>query len=90
VRVLPDLAPSAAERPAASWQGSMLDGEDTAVTYPAVRAPTIRQPRAWAVVNAGKDVENRRWQTSHRGPLLTHAAKEDDPAGVAQVLPDDG
>jgi hypothetical protein len=41
---LPDLAPSAAERLAASWQGSMLDGEDGAMTYPAVRALTIRQP----------------------------------------------
>jgi hypothetical protein len=56
------------------------------MTFPAVKALTIRQPWAWAVVYAGKNVENRRWQTSYRGPLLIHAAKEDDPAGVAGVL----
>jgi ASCH domain len=56
------------------------------MTHPAVKALTIRQPWAWAVVYAGKDVENRRWQTSYRGPLLIHAAKEDDPAGSAMVL----
>lgn len=53
---------------------------------PTVKALTIRQPWAWAVVYAGKDVENRRWQTFYRGPLLIHAAKENDPAGIASVL----
>ncbi len=56
------------------------------MTHPAVKALTIRQPWAWAVVYAGKDVENRRWRTSYRGPLLIHAAKEGDPAGAARVL----
>ena len=36
---------------------------------------TIRQPWAWAIMNAGKDVENRRWPTAYRGPLAIHAAK---------------
>ena len=56
------------------------------MTHPAVKALTIRQPWAWAVVHAGKDVENRRWQTSYRGPLLIHAAKGDDPGGAARIL----
>jgi len=54
--------------------------------FPTVKALTIRQPWAWAVVFAGKDVENRSWQTSYRGPLLIHAAKDNDPAGVARLL----
>jgi hypothetical protein len=56
------------------------------MTCLAVNALIIRQPWAWAVVYAGKDVENRTWQTSYRGPLLIHAAKDDDPAGVATLL----
>lgn len=38
-------------------------------------ALTIRQPWAWAIVNAGKDIENRRWPTNYRGPICIHAAK---------------
>lgn len=38
-------------------------------------AISIRQPWAWLIVNAGKDVENRQWPTRYRGPLLIHAAK---------------
>jgi len=29
---------------------------------------------AWAIVFAGKDVENRTWRTSYRGTLLVHAS----------------
>ena len=46
---------------------------------PAVKALTIRQPWAWAVMYGGKDVENRRWRTAYRGPLLIHAGKNADP-----------
>jgi ASCH domain len=60
--------------------------EDEAMMCQAVKALTIRQPWAWAVVYAGKNMENRRWQTSYRGPLLIHAAKDDDRAGAARVL----
>src|SRR5258708_31560451 len=48
-----------------------------------LRALTIRQPWAWAVGVAGKDVETRGWQTSHRGLRAIHAGKgEDDPDGM--------
>jgi len=40
-----------------------------------VKALTVRQPWAWAIFHAGKDVENRTWPTGFRGRLLIHAAK---------------
>ena len=36
---------------------------------------TIRQPWAWAILHAGKRIENRSWRCKYRGPLLIHAAK---------------
>lgn len=38
-------------------------------------ALSIRQPWAWLIIHAGKDIENRNWPTRYRGPLLIHAAK---------------
>jgi len=38
-----------------------------------LKAISIRQPFAWLVVNGWKDIENRRWSTKVRGPLLIHA-----------------
>ncbi len=51
-----------------------------------VKALTLRPPWAWAVIYAGKDVENRRWWTSYRGPLLIHAGKSAEPGGSESVL----
>lgn len=34
---------------------------------------SIRQPWAWAIIHAGKDVENRSWTTKVRGRVLIHA-----------------
>lgn len=34
----------------------------------------MTQPWAWMVASGDKDVENRRWTTSYRGPFLVHAA----------------
>lgn len=39
------------------------------------KALSIRQPWAWAIVHAGKDIENRDWGTKFRGPVCIHAAK---------------
>ena len=39
-----------------------------------MKALTIRQPWAYAILHLGKDVENRVWRTHYRGPLLIHAA----------------
>jgi hypothetical protein len=38
-------------------------------------ALSIRQPWAWAIIHAGKDIENRDWSTRFRGPVCIHAAK---------------
>ena len=38
-------------------------------------AISIRQPWAWMIVNAGKDIENRSWPTRFRGRVLIHASK---------------
>lgn len=40
-----------------------------------MRAISIRQPWAWLIINAGKDIENRCWPTKLRGRVLVHAAK---------------
>lgn len=39
------------------------------------KALSIRQPWAWAIIHAGKDIENRDWPTKFRGPVCIHAAK---------------
>jgi hypothetical protein len=36
---------------------------------------SIRQPWAWLIIYAGKDIENRSWWTNIRGRILVHAAK---------------
>lgn len=42
-----------------------------------MKALSIRQPWAWAILQAGKRIENREWRAAptYRGPLLIHAAK---------------
>jgi hypothetical protein len=40
-----------------------------------MKALSLWQPWCFAILHLGKDVENRSWWTSHRGPLLLHAAK---------------
>lgn len=39
-----------------------------------MKALSIRQPWAWLIVNGYKDIENRTWNTKHRGPVLIHAS----------------
>jgi hypothetical protein len=43
-----------------------------------MKALSIRQPWAWAILHAGKDIENRSWKPGHpdrrfRGPFLIHS-----------------
>lgn len=42
-----------------------------------MKAISVRQPWAFAIIHLGKDVENREWRypPKYRGPLLVHAAK---------------
>ena len=39
-----------------------------------VKALSVRQPWAWAIIHAGKDSENRNWKTRFRGRIAIHAA----------------
>ena len=39
-----------------------------------MKAVSIHNPWCWAILHAGKNVENRSWATRHHGPLLVHAA----------------
>jgi len=41
--------------------------------FTSCRALTIYQPWAWAIMEGLKPVENRKWISHHRGPLLIHA-----------------
>lgn len=45
------------------------------------KALTIKQPWAWAIIEAGKDVENRSRRTHYRGPLFVHAGLQDSLEG---------
>lgn len=40
-----------------------------------MKAISIRQPWAWCIIHAGKDIENRDWPTRFRGTVLVHASK---------------
>ena len=46
-----------------------------------MKALTIRQPWADAIVHGTKRTENRTWKTTHRGPVLIHAGVAYDPMG---------
>jgi hypothetical protein len=46
-----------------------------------MKALSIQQPWAWAILHAGKDVENRSWSTKFRGTFLIHASRTIDNYG---------
>lgn len=41
-----------------------------------MKALSIRQPWAWAILHAGKDIENREWATRFRGRVLLHVGRK--------------
>jgi len=47
---------------------------------------SIQQPWAWAIINAGKDIENRNWKTKFRGVFLIHAGKVTDAFGMSHLF----
>lgn len=40
-----------------------------------MKALTLRPVWAWAVIHAGKNIENRSWRTHQRGTIAIHASK---------------
>lgn len=51
-----------------------------------MRALTVQQPWAWAIVHGGKDVENRTQPWSYRGPLAIHAGGRISERGITDPL----
>jgi hypothetical protein len=52
------------------------------------RAPlalSIRQPWAWAILYAGKRIENRTWYTGYRGLIFIHAGLRVDQSGLKDL-----
>lgn len=47
---------------------------------------SIRQPWANLIVRGVKPVENRKWRTDYRGPLLIHAGKNFDTQGYYWIM----
>lgn len=46
-----------------------------------MKALSILQPWAWAILHLGKDIENRTWRTNVRGRFLIHTGKGFDTDG---------
>lgn len=40
-----------------------------------MKALSVRAPWWWAILHAGKDIENRDWSTNYRGTIYLHASK---------------
>lgn len=53
-----------------------------------VKALSIRQPWCWAILNAGKRVENRPRRFHYRGPICLHASKGGGAIEVMQACQD--
>ena len=54
-----------------------------------MKAITVRQPWAWAIMHDGKDVENRSRNIAgtYRGPVVIHAGlTDDDDAALDEYL----
>lgn len=56
-----------------------------------MKALSIKQPWAWAILHCGKDIENRKWNTKFRGEFYIHAGLSYDDSGevwIAEHFPD--
>ena len=51
-----------------------------------MKALSIKQPWAWAILEGFKPVENRKWFTKFRGDLLIHSPKSYDKIGEIVLL----
>jgi hypothetical protein len=50
-----------------------------------LRALSVQQPWAHAIMRLGKDVENRSWRSKYSGPLLIHASARREPNPQGQL-----
>ena len=51
-----------------------------------MKALSVRQPWAWAIVNGYKKIENRRWRSKYVGPLLIHAGEREDTDNISYCI----
>lgn len=52
-----------------------------------MKALTVQQPWAWAIMHGGKTIENRTQNWSYRGPLAIHAGNRwSDRGGVSELV----
>lgn len=51
-----------------------------------MKAISLKQPWAALIVAGIKPIENRKWSTSYRGPLLIHASKNWDGEGAEWIV----
>lgn len=45
------------------------------MAHSAIKALSVAQPHAWALIHGPKRVENRNWRTPYEGKLVIHASK---------------
>lgn len=50
-----------------------------------MKALSVRNPWAAAIIHLGKDVENRTWTTQHRGRIAIHASLEPDRDAIIPI-----
>lgn len=50
-----------------------------------MRAISVRQPWAWAILRAGKNIENRTWKHDYLGQIAIHASLRHDTTGEAYL-----
>lgn len=51
-----------------------------------MKALSIKQPWAYAIVHGTKPIENRSWPTRFRGPVFIHAGKQHESDEIEGVL----
>lgn len=51
-----------------------------------MRALSLSRPWTTLVLRHGKNVENRTWSTTHRGPIVVHGAKSYDRAAESWAI----
>ena len=51
-----------------------------------MKAISLKPPWAWLMTTGIKKVENRRWSSNYRGPILIHASKTWDQEGYEFIL----
>jgi hypothetical protein len=59
---------------------------DTRMRVQAVKALTVQQPWAWAIMHGGKVIENRTQNWTYRGPLAIHAGARTSDRGFESPL----